>query len=77
MPHYLVEALVVGVITVIIGLAVSGAIIGVKRATVPAYTAWGWMTLGLFLTGFVAHVLLEALRVNAWYCTHGHACRTE
>ena len=29
-----------------------------------------------FVLGFLFHLLCELLRVNRWYCTHGHACKT-
>lgn len=28
-----------------------------------------------FTLGFIFHLLCEVLRVNKWYCTHGHACK--
>lgn len=33
------------------------------------------MYLSLFLTGFLSHLVFEALRINKWYCTNGVACR--
>ena len=34
------------------------------------------MAGGLFITGFVVHVLCEAFGFNKWYCNHGYACNS-
>lgn len=78
--HYTIEALIVGIITVIIGLAVSASIIIAlkgkfsEQKNYPKSQDWMWMAVGLFLTGFVAHMLLEVLKLNLWYCQYGYAC---
>lgn len=33
------------------------------------------MEISLFLTGFIAHLVLEATGLNKWYCRYGKACR--
>lgn len=79
--RYVQEALAIGVVTVVIGLLVSAAIISAKTllsssssSAQPEASAWGWMALGLFVTGFTTHVLFENLQLNAWYCEEGNAC---
>ena len=32
------------------------------------------MAAGLFVTGFVVHILCEAFGFNKWYCNNGYAC---
>ena len=34
------------------------------------------MSGGLFVTGFVVHILCEAFGFNRWYCNNGHACNS-
>jgi hypothetical protein len=64
----LIEALVVGVVTV----AVFAAILAVL-------SRWGmtWPILltTAFLTGALVHILCELFGVNKWYCKSGNACR--
>ena len=79
MAHYTTEAVVVGIVTVLIGLSVSFTIINLKgtKNKYPQTKDWFWMAVGLFFTGFVAHLIFEVMKWNLWYCTHGYACRNQ
>ena len=57
------EAIVVGIVCVVIGTLVGRAL---PRAT----------GTSLFLTGVVAHYAFEAVGANRWYCQNGVACAT-
>jgi hypothetical protein len=72
--NFLLEAIVVGIITLIVGIIVSKLMeIGRKKdPNEKDYTLQ--MAGGLFLTGFVVHILCEAFGFNRWYCKHGDAC---
>jgi len=75
----LIEALVVGVATVIIGTLV-GFIIGkyFSSSNLPKICkTWNKnhiMEICLFLTGFILHILCEFSGINKWYCKNGNAC---
>ena len=74
--HFLLEAIVVGIITLIVGIIVSKLMeIGRKKEySEKDYTLQ--MAGGLFITGFVVHILCEAFGFNRWYCKHGDACKS-
>jgi hypothetical protein len=74
--HFLLEAIVVGIITLIVGIIVSKLMeIGRKKEyDEKDYTLQ--MAGGLFITGFVVHILCEAFGFNRWYCKHGDACKS-
>uniref|UniRef100_A0A6C0L162 Uncharacterized protein n=1 Tax=viral metagenome TaxID=1070528 RepID=A0A6C0L162_9ZZZZ len=73
------EAICVGVATVIIGTLV-GSIIGKYLSVDLPALCKKWnknhiMELCLFLTGFFLHLLCEYSGINRWYCKNGNACR--
>lgn len=76
--HILSEAFVVGIIIVVIGLLVSFLVGPMLSVDLPKICEeWNQnhaMEISLFLTGFVAHLALEAVGVNKWYCENGNAC---
>ena len=81
--HLFKEAVVVGVFTTLIGTAVGLYFksISLNQFIKSKFTYFQndsnnflIMALGLFLTGFSAHVLFESLGGNKWYCTNGVAC---
>ena len=75
----IVEALLVGVIIVIVGTLISycvGKTFSVKLP--PVCKNWNKnyvMEISLFFTGFFAHLILEMSGVNKWYCKNGFACQ--
>jgi hypothetical protein len=71
----LIEAIVVGISTVLMGTVVSFVI----SQIVPSYGTSGsndskdWnkyyvMEIALFFTGFFLHIAYEILGLNSWYC---------
>lgn len=75
MLKLIIEAIVVGIVVTIIGfpsslIALKIWPIGGGRDHRPV------MYLSLFITGILAHLGFEALRINKWYCVHGNACAT-
>ena len=76
----LVEALVVGVITVIIGLIVGAFVAPGLSVKLPdVCESWNEkhvMEISLFLTGFLAHIFFEFTGANKWYCRNGVACQS-
>ena len=79
MNRLFVEAVAVGIVTVIVGTIVSKLFQAFFKVEVnPACKGWNKyyaMEISLFLTGLVAHYAFELLGLNGWYCKHGVACR--
>ena len=76
----LIEAVVVGVIVVIVGtlVAFSLRLFYPYKVELPKqckqWNKYFVMEMCLFLTGFVAHILCEFSGLNKWYCKNGVAC---
>lgn len=66
MMNLIIEAIVVGVVMVIIGVGVSMI---TTYLNIPGQ-------FNIFLTGFIGHLLFEMMGANKWYCTNGYACKT-
>lgn len=71
------EILFVGIITVVVGLAVTWAIkLASKHSIQLSHTSdWAYMALVLFITGTLIHIICEYTLINKWYCKHGNACQ--
>ena len=74
----LVEAFVVGLLVVIVGLIVHFAIKKIKPDLCPRDCA-GWnanhiMEISLFLTGALTHLVCEFSGVNQWYVNQYKHC---
>lgn len=79
MLRLLVEAVVVGLLTVAVGSLVGWGVGRAMGSDLPD-TCKDWnknyiMEICLFLTGVVIHLLCEAVGINRWYCKNGFACR--
>jgi hypothetical protein len=61
MTQILIEAVFVGIMTIILGLLLRLVIFNNQ-------------ILFLFLLGFLIHILCEITGVNVWYCKNGSAC---
>lgn len=77
--HLLKEAVVVGIMTIIIG-SVVGYMLGKLNKVELHEMCKQWnknhiMEISLFFTGFFIHVLCEYSGLNKWYCTNGVACK--
>jgi glycopeptide antibiotics resistance protein len=75
----LLEAFVVGVLTVVVGTIV-GYVIGRLFSNNLPKICKEWnknhiMEICLFLTGFIIHILCELTGINKWYCKNGNACK--
>lgn len=72
------EAIVVGVVCVVVGSVVGGAVGLALPSKLPdECREWNKhyaMEISLFLTGVVAHYLFEMAGANRWYCKNGVAC---
>ena len=79
MQTLLIEAVIVGVLVVVIGTVV-GFFVG-RAASVDLPTVckrWNKnhvMEISLFLTGVITHILCEVSGLNKWYCKNGRACK--
>lgn len=74
----LVEAVSVGILTVLVGSLV-GFILGKTVSTNLPRLCKEWnknhiMEMSLFLTGVAVHLLCEITGINKWYCKNGVAC---
>ena len=79
MNRIILEALIVGISTVVMGTVVAGIVgkwLGVDLP--PVCKDWNKnysMEISLFLTGFLLHLFFEFTKINKWYCTNGYACK--
>lgn len=65
-----IEALIVGIILLIISVP----IMGVVNTYMKNFGQWKFYT-STVLIGFLTHILFEFSGVNKWYCTNGSACK--
>lgn len=73
----LIEALVVGVSTVVMGLLLH-VLLGhhSQHANSPHMKKeMIQLAILLFLTGISMHIFYEVTKMNKWYCKHGNACK--
>jgi hypothetical protein len=63
----LIEAVLVGVLVVFLGLAIMSFVKTQRWAK-------DYPLITLFLTGILTHLVCEFTGVNKWYCTNGNAC---
>ena len=74
-----IEAIFVGIGTVIIGTLVA-YIIGLNYSVDLPSLCKKWnknhiMEISLFFTGFFLHLICEYSEINRWYCKYGNACK--
>tara|TARA_Y100000996_G_C22493277_1_gene631150 strand:+ start:574 stop:810 length:237 start_codon:yes stop_codon:yes gene_type:complete len=75
----LIEAIVVGIATVLLGIIVGG-IVGnyLSLDTSELYRTLNkkhFLKISLFFTGFFLHLICEYSNINRWYCKNGNACQ--
>jgi hypothetical protein len=72
------EALIVGILAIIIGTIVSYLLGNTFKVDLPnVCNDWNKKhikEISLFLTGILTHLTFEFLGANKWYCTYGNAC---
>lgn len=74
----LVEALFLGLITVVVGLLISYCTMYVVNPeTVKDFDHWKSVIISFFITGFLIHLLCEYSGINKWYCKYGNACTNQ
>jgi hypothetical protein len=75
--HFLVEALVIGGITAVVGFVISTLLMYASAPdfSLRRYKFWPYVVIAFFLTGFLMHVGFELIQINKWYCKQGYACR--
>lgn len=76
--YLLIEAIVVGILTVIFGNLAGFMVSPFLKVNLP-HVCSNWnqfyaMEISLFLTGFLLHLFCEATMINKWYCKNGFAC---
>jgi len=69
-----IEAFIVGIITVIVGSAVSYLFFNVRKGKQSLNLNYG-MEIALFLSGVFIHLICEFTGINKWYCKNGNACK--
>jgi uncharacterized membrane protein YedE/YeeE len=78
MYRLLIEAICVGIITVIFGNIAGFIVAPVLKVDLPEIcSTWNkfyTMEVSLFLTGFLIHLFCEFSGINKWYCKNGFAC---
>lgn len=76
----LIEAIVVGIMTVIVGTLAANIIrnyVEDKSELPVVCKSWNKnyaMEKSLFLTGFMVHLICQFTGINKWYCSNGLAC---
>lgn len=76
MAHYSIEALIVGIITMVIGTVLSVLSMYLQPGfSIKQIDFWGYLLAVNFLTGFITHLLCECVGLNKWYCKNGYACK--
>ena len=77
--HYLLEAFLIGIMTLIIGLILgytNGYLmdIDLKEELKEKPKKTLWITVTLFSLGFILHLMCEITGLNKMYCDYGYAC---
>ena len=77
MKTLLVEAGVVGIATIIVGILVAISLKQLFKLDMPISHKninKNNMIILLFVTGFLIHIICEFSGLNKWYCSNGNAC---
>jgi hypothetical protein len=74
--HLIVESILVGIVTVVIGNLVTILIGKQFKVELPdicnTWNKYYVMEISLFLTGFMTHMSMDVLGVNEYYCRTKH-----
>ena len=77
MKTLLIEAGVVGIATIIVGILVAISLKQLFKLDMPVSHKninKNNMIMLLFITGFLIHIICEISGLNKWYCSNGNAC---
>ena len=77
MKTLLIEAGVVGIATIIVGILVAISLKRLFKLDMPVSHKninKNNMIMLLFITGFLIHIICEISGLNKWYCSNGNAC---
>lgn len=72
--HYLYEALIVGIATVLVGYPITYLIMYLRDPKFQ-FNYKLLLILNFFVVGFGVHVISELTGMNKLYCKSGYACR--
>ena len=67
----LIEALVVGVVLVAIGMILHVLASKLKQHNMNENAV---LAMHFFIVGFIFHLIAEYTGINKWYCSNGNAC---
>jgi len=70
--NLIIEALVVGLITLVIGVAVHGVYSQIMKHDMNNMTIYAFH---LFVIGALVHLVCQYAGLNKWYCINGVACK--
>tara|TARA_B100001093_G_scaffold509169_2_gene572711 strand:- start:3535 stop:3774 length:240 start_codon:yes stop_codon:yes gene_type:complete len=77
MRTLLIEAGVVGLATIVVGVVVALSLKNLFKLNMPISHKninKNNMVMLLFITGFLIHIICEFSGLNKWYCSNGNAC---
>lgn len=75
MVRVILEAIMVGIITLVVGLIVSSVFVLLPRPKDPKnWNQYHYMEMSLFFTGLLIHLGCEVTGLNRYYCQKGSAC---
>lgn len=77
MKTLLIEAGVVGLATIVVGVVVALSLKNLFKLNMPISHKninKNNMVMLLFITGFLIHIICEISGLNKWYCSNGNAC---
>ena len=72
----LMEAIVVGLMTSVIGTIMSYIFMVIQEKKLYVkFDFWMYVILSNFCTGFLIHYICEYTKLNKYYCKNGNACQ--
>lgn len=74
MKEVLIEAFMVGLLTVLIGYVGLYVLSNIIKLTDNKDYIF---IKSLFFTGFLVHIICQYSGINKWYCTNGYACKKQ
>jgi uncharacterized membrane protein HdeD (DUF308 family) len=66
------EALVIGVMALIVGVIVHSVSMKLKKHDMNNMKVYA---IHLFIIGILVHLIFQYAGINKWYCTNGLACK--